>query len=180
MIPGPIFRKLPSLHRDALSAQGLSSVLFYLLTYGFATLGAFAVVTLVRTADGEATHLSQWSGLARRSPLVAAVFTLFLLAFAGIPLTSGFTGKFVVFRAGWENGGPLVVVALLASAVAAFFYLRVIVLMYFSEPAADGPTVTVPGAFTTIAIFLGVAVTLLLGLIPAFALDWAGSGGFAS
>ncbi|HEU5484978.1 MAG TPA: hypothetical protein VFU98_08740, partial [Microlunatus sp.] len=57
--------------------------------------------------------------------------------------------------------------------------LRVIVLMYFSEPAPDGPSVTVPGAFTTAAITLGVAITLLLGIVPAFALDWAGTGTFA-
>src|SRR5437763_5205644 len=165
----------------AMTTQGLSSTLFYLLAYGFTTLAAFGVISLVRDSSGEATHLSAWAGLAKRSPLLAAVFTFLLLALAGIPLTSGFVGKFVVFSAALADGmAPLVVVALIFSAVAAFFYLRVIVLMYFSEPAADGPTVTVPGAFTTIAIFLGVAVTLLLGLIPAFALDWAGSGGFAS
>ena len=61
--------------------------------------------------------------------------------------------------------------------MAAFFYLRVIVLMYFSEPAADGPTVTVPGAFTTVAITLGVLVTLLLGVVPSLALDWAAAAG---
>jgi NADH-quinone oxidoreductase subunit N len=71
-------------------------------------------------------------------------------------------------------------VALVASAVAAFFYLRVIVLMHFSEPAEDGPTVSVPGAFTTAAITLGVVVTLLLGVLPTLALDWAGVGGFVS
>ncbi|RJQ77274.1 NADH-quinone oxidoreductase subunit NuoN [Pseudonocardiaceae bacterium YIM PH 21723] len=163
----------------ALNHDGLSSTLFYLLTYGFTTLAAFGVVSLVRNADGEATHLSQWAGLAKRSPLVAAVFSFLLLALAGIPLTSGFIGKFVVFRAALAEGmGPLVVVALIASAVAAFFYLRVIVLMYFSEPAADGPAVSVPGAFTTAAITLGVVVTLLLGVLPGFALDWAGAAGF--
>jgi len=157
----------------AVNAQGLSSVLFYLLTYSFSTLGAFAVVTLVRGPNGEATHLSQWSGMARRSPLLAAVFTLFLLAFAGIPLTSGFIGKFVVFRAGWENGGPLVVIALLASAVAAFYYVRVIVLMYFSEPAESGPTVAVPSTLTTVAVAVAAAVTLVLGIIPQPLLDLA-------
>ncbi|GGP57510.1 hypothetical protein GCM10010185_32370 [Saccharothrix coeruleofusca] len=107
------------------------------------------------------------------------MFTFLLLALAGIPLTSGFVGKFVVFAAAVQQGmAPLVVIALVASAVAAFFYLRVIVLMYFSEPAADGPTVSVPGAFTTVAITLGAAMTLLLGVYPAFALDWAGSGQF--
>src|ERR1700741_4766732 len=163
-----------------LTPDGVSSTLFYLLAYGFTTGATFGVISLVRGADGEATHLSQWAGLAKRSPLVAAVFTFLLLALAGIPLTSGFIGKFVVFSAALSDGmAPLVVVALVASAVAAFFYLRVIVMMYFSEPAPDGPTVTVPGAFTTAAITLGVVVTLLLGLIPAFALDWANADNFA-
>jgi NADH-quinone oxidoreductase subunit N len=164
----------------ALTEKGLSATLFYLLTYGFTTLAAFGVISLVRDSSGEATHLSQWAGLAKRSPLLAGVFTFILLALAGIPLTSGFVGKFVVFEAALSDGmAPLVVIALVASAVAAFFYLRVIVLMYFSEPAADGPTVTVPGAFTTAAITLGVLVTLLLGIAPAFALDWAAGGAFA-
>jgi NADH-quinone oxidoreductase subunit N len=165
----------------ALTAQGLSGTMFYLLAYGFTTLAAFGVVTLVRGADGEATHLSQWAGLAKRSPLTAAVFAFLLFALAGIPLTSGFTGKFAVFSAALADGmAPLVVVALVASAVAAFFYLRVVVLMYFSEPATDGPTVSVPGAFTTAAITLGVVVTLLLGVLPTFALNWAALGVFAS
>ncbi len=165
----------------AITKNGLSSTLFYLLAYGFTTLAAFGVISLVRDSSGEATHLSAWAGLAKRSPLVAGVFTFLLLALAGIPLTSGFVGKFVVFSAALSDGmAPLVVVALVFSAVAAFFYLRVIVLMYFSEPAADGPSVSVPGFGTGTAIFLGTAVTLILGLVPAFALGWAGAGGFAS
>ncbi|MGB8994504.1 MAG: NADH-quinone oxidoreductase subunit NuoN [Pseudonocardiaceae bacterium] len=165
----------------ALTAQGLSGTMFYLLAYGFTTLAAFGVVTLVRDADGEATHLSQWAGLSKRSPLTAAVFAFLLFALAGIPLTSGFTGKFAVFSAALADGmAPLVVIALVASAVAAFFYLRVVVLMYFSEPAIDGPTVSVPGAFTTAAITLGVVITLLLGVVPTFALNWAALGAFGS
>jgi NADH-quinone oxidoreductase subunit N len=165
----------------ALTEAGLSGTMFYLLAYGFTTLAVFGVITLVRDADGEATHLSQWAGLAKRSPLTAAVFAFLLFALAGIPLTSGFTGKFAVFSAALADGmAPLVVVALVASAVAAFFYVRVVVLMYFSEPAPDGPTVSVPGAFTTAAITLGVVITLLLGVLPTFALDWATLGVFAS
>jgi NADH-quinone oxidoreductase subunit N len=163
----------------AVTEQGLSSTLFYLLAYGFTTIAVFGVISLVRDADGEATHLSQWAGLAKRSPVVAGVMTFLLLALAGIPLTSGFTAKFAVFSAALGDGmAPLVVIALVASAIAAFFYVRVIVLMYFSEPAADGPAVSVPGAFTTAAITLGVIVTLLLGIVPTLALDWAGGGGF--
>lgn len=162
----------------AASPEGISSVLFYLLAYSFVTVGAFAVVTLVRDAGGEATHLSKWAGLGRRSPLVAAVFAVFLLAFAGIPLTSGFSGKFAVFKAAAEGGaGALVVVGVLSSAVAAFFYIRVIVLMFFSEPKEDGPTVAVPSPLTMTTIAVGVAVTLVLGLAPQYFLDLASQAG---
>ncbi|MEU5684941.1 NADH-quinone oxidoreductase subunit NuoN [Streptomyces venezuelae] len=162
----------------ATTPDGISSVLFYLAAYSFVTIGAFAVVTLVRDAGGEATHLSKWAGLGRRSPLVAAVFAVFLLAFAGIPLTSGFAGKFAVFKAAAEGGaGPLVVVGVLSSAIAAFFYIRVIVLMFFSEPKADGPTVAVPSPLTMTAIGMGVAVTLVLGVAPQYFLDLANQAG---
>lgn len=158
----------------ALNQQGVSSVLFYLLAYGFSTIGAFAVVTLVRDSAGEATHLSQWAGLGKRSPLVAGVFALFLLAFAGIPLTSGFTAKFAVFSAAAAGGaGILVVIGVLASAIAAFFYVRVIVLMFFSDPAADGPSVAVPSPLTTVAVTIGAAVTVVLGVAPQAVLDLA-------
>ncbi|PQM21469.1 NADH-quinone oxidoreductase subunit NuoN [Streptomyces xinghaiensis] len=162
----------------ATTPSGISSVLFYLLAYSFVTVGAFAVVTLVRDAGGEATHLSKWVGLGRRSPLVAAVFGIFLLAFAGIPLTSGFAGKFAVFKAAAEGGaGALVVVGVVSSAIAAFFYIRVIVLMFFNEPQAGGPTVAVPSALTSTAIAVGVVVTLVLGIAPQYFLDLAGQAG---
>lgn len=162
----------------ATTPEGVSSVLFYLAAYSFVTIGAFAVVTLVRDAGGEATHLSKWAGLGRRSPLVAAVFAVFLLAFAGIPLTSGFAGKFAVFKAAAEGGAvPLVVVGVIASAIAAFFYVRVIVLMFFSEPRPEGPTVAVPSPLTMTAIGLGVVVTVVLGVAPQYFLELAGDAG---
>jgi NADH-quinone oxidoreductase subunit N len=151
----------------AVSTAGLSSSLFYLASYGLTTIGAFAVITLVRDAGGEAGHLSRWAGLGRRSPVVAGIFALFLLAFAGIPLTSGFTGKFAVFQAAIASGEtPLVIVGVLSSAIAAFFYVRVIVLMFFSDPVPDGPEVVVPSVFTGTAVGLGVAATLVLGIVP--------------
>jgi NADH-quinone oxidoreductase subunit N len=128
----------------------------------------------VRDSAGEATHLSQWAGLGRRSPLVAGVFALFLLAFAGIPLTSGFTAKFAVFSAAVEGGAtPLVIVGVVMSAVAAFFYVRVIVLMFFSEPSPEGPSVVVPSVLTTMTIAIGAAVTVVLGVLPTQVLDLA-------
>jgi len=168
----------------AMDQKGVSGVLFYLGAYGFTTIGAFALVTLVRSSTpdggvgGEATHLSQWAGLGKRSPLLAAVFTLFLLAFAGIPLTSGFTGKYAVFSAALDNapyGAGLVLVGVLASAIAVFFYVRVIVLMYFSEATGDAVTVTRPGALTIVAVGVGVFATVALGVLPNLALDLAQS-----
>ncbi|NED94508.1 NADH-quinone oxidoreductase subunit NuoN [Phytoactinopolyspora alkaliphila] len=158
----------------AVDQVAVSAILFYLATYGFTTLGAFAVVTLVRDAGGEATHLSKWAGLGKRSPLLAATFGLFLLALAGIPLTSGFVGKLAVFSAAFQGGAmPLVIVGVVTSAVAAFFYVRVIVLMFFSEPAAEGPSVAVPSMWTTFGIGVGVAATVLLGVMPGPLLDLA-------
>ncbi len=151
----------------AATTAGLSSSLFYLAAYGFATIGAFAVVTLIREPGGEAGHLSRWAGLGKRSPLVAGTFAIFLIAFAGIPLTSGFIGKFAVFQAAIGGGAvPLVVVGALSSAILAFPYVRVIVLMFFSEPAVEGPTVVRPSAYTASAVGIGVLATLVLGIVP--------------
>jgi NADH-quinone oxidoreductase subunit N len=168
----------------AMDQKGVTGVLFYLGAYGFTTIGAFALVTLVRSSTpeggvgGEATHLSQWAGLGKRSPLLAGVFTLFLLAFAGIPLTSGFTGKYAVFSAALDTapyGAALVLVGVLASAIAVFFYVRVIVLMYFSESVGDAVTVSRPGALTIVAVGVGVFATVTLGVMPNLALELAQS-----
>jgi proton-translocating NADH-quinone oxidoreductase chain N len=151
----------------AATTAGLAASLFYLAAYGFTTIGAFAVITLVRDNTGEAAHLSKWAGLGKRSPLVAGVFSFFLLAFAGIPLTSGFIGKFAVFQAAIGGGATaLVIIGVLSSAIAAFFYVRVIVLMFFSDPAPDAPSVVTPSLFTSAAVAVGVVATLVLGIVP--------------
>jgi len=151
----------------AATREGLASALFYLIAYAFTTVGAFAVIAMVRDSSGEATHLSRWAGLGRRSPIVAAAFTIFMLALAGIPLTSGFIAKFSVFTAGIAAGDTwLVIVAVLASLVAAFFYLRIIVLMFFAEPGPQTATVAVPSVFTTVALAAGATVTVVLGVVP--------------
>ena len=151
----------------ASSVAGLSSSLFYLATYGLSTIGAFAVITLVRDSGGEADHLSRWAGLGKRSPVIAGLFALFLLTFAGIPLTSGFAGKFAVFSAAIAGGAtPLVIVGVVASAIAAFFYVRVIVLMFFSDPVPDGPVVAVPSVFTGTAVGVGALSAVVFGIVP--------------
>ncbi len=106
--------------------------------------------------------------------MAAGAFALFLLAFAGIPLTSGFIGKFSVFSASVAAGdAPAVVLAVLASAVAAFFYARVIVLMFFTDPAADGVRVVVPSAFTAVGLGATAAITIILGVFPQPLLELA-------
>jgi len=151
----------------AATTAGLSSSLFYLASYGITTIGAFALITLVRDPGGEALHLSRWAGLGKRSPLVAGIFALFLIGFAGIPLTSGFIGKFAVFQAAIGGGGlSLVIVGAVSSAIAAFFYVRVIVLMFFSDPVENGPEVVVPSIFTGTAVAVGALATVVLGIVP--------------
>ena len=143
--------------------------MFYLVAYGFTVIAAFGVVTLVRDADGEATHLSRWAGLGRRSPLFAALFTFLLLAFAGIPLTSGFTGKFAVFGGGdrrrpdlagdrrrdHQHDPRLPVPAGRRDDVAV------------RAGRDDARRVSIPGALTAAALMIGVLATLLLGVVPA-------------
>ena len=152
----------------ALNKAGLDATLFYLFAYGIATLGAFAVVTLVRDSAGEVTDLNRWSGLGKRAPFVATLFAGYLLAFAGIPLTSGFIGKFSIFSAAYESGNKAVVIAgVLSSAIAAFFYIRVIVLMFFTEASDESASVLIPSSLTRITLLVTAALTLILGVYPA-------------
>jgi len=158
----------------AFDKVGISSVLFYVVAYGFSTIAAFAIVSLVRDGGSEATHLSQWAGLGKNHPVVAGAFAFLLLAFAGIPLTSGFTAKFAVFSAAIGNGATvLAIIGVLSSAIAAFVYVRIIVLMYFAEPASDSVSALSPSIVTTLAVTTGVLVTLVLGVLPSPLLDLA-------
>lgn len=149
----------------AFSEQASSAIVFYLLAYGLATVGAFAAVTLVRerlgsvagtgvAADGggsgdgsgdgdapvilgEATHVAQWAGIGRKAPWLTAAFALFMLSMAGIPLTAGFIAKFGAFSAAVDVGAwPLALIGVIASAISVFFYVRIIVLMVLT-PAPD-------------------------------------------
>lgn len=163
----------------ALQERAIGAVLFYLLVYGVATVGAFGIISIVREVDdhgtitAEATGIDQWAGLGKRHPLLAAAMTIFLLSFAGIPLTAGFIGKFVVFSAAVSAGyGWLVVLAVLASAATAFFYVRVIVMMYLHEPAERKVAATSEGP-AVIAIAIAAIVTVVLGIIPNIVLTIA-------
>jgi NADH-quinone oxidoreductase subunit N len=147
----------------ATSDRGISGSLFYLATYGLTVLGAFAVISAVSGPDERRVRLSQLKGLFYEQPLMAGALTLFLLSLAGVPITSGFVGKLVVFGAAIESGYSwLVVVGVLASAVAAFFYLRVMVVMYMQE--ADEPTPAVPGPLAKGVVAITALATIVLGL----------------
>ena len=155
----------------SLNQQGVAALLVYCLAYGVATVGAFGVVTLVRTGhDGaagpEATDLDSFRGLGRRSPWLAAAMTVFLLSFAGVPLTFGFMAKFELFVAGVGGSAWLVVAAVVSSAATAFFYMRLILLMFFHEPR--GETVIVVGSRGPTAAAIGTAafLTVALGVLP--------------
>ncbi|MEK6648699.1 MAG: NADH-quinone oxidoreductase subunit NuoN [Actinomycetota bacterium] len=151
----------------ALNKAGLDASIFYLFAYGIATVGAFGIVTLVRDSSGEVTDLNRWAGLGKRSPFAATLFATFLLAFAGIPLTSGFIGKFSIFSAAYESGNrAVVIVGVLSSAIAAYFYIRVIVLMFFTDPTEDGTSVVIPSVLTRITVLVAFVITIFLGVFP--------------
>ncbi len=160
-------------HSDA----GSAAVMFYLAAYAFMNVGAFAVVTHVARAGERRLSLSDFAGLARREPAVAGLFTIFLLSLIGIPLTGGFFGKFYIFKAALESRLYLLtILGLLNSAVAAYYYLRVLVAMYFHEPAAgtvEAMPVT-PGV--SFVLWFSAGATLLLGIFPTLVLQFADQG----
>jgi NADH-quinone oxidoreductase subunit N len=150
--------------------SGISGAMFYLAAYAAMILGAFGVVILVSRTGEERTSLRSYRGLGRRNPLLGACLTLFLLSLAGIPPTAGFMAKFLVFGAAVEAGlEGLVIVAVLASVAAAFFYLRVIVLTYMEEPEDEIAVRAAPAPSFTLAA--AAAATLALGVFPSLILD---------
>jgi NADH-quinone oxidoreductase subunit N len=155
---------------------GISGAMFYLASYAAMILGAFGVVLLVSRTGEERTTLRSYRGLARRSPVLGGLLMLFLLSLAGIPPLAGFMAKFLVFQAAVEAGlEGLVIVAVLASVVAAFFYLRVIVLMYMEE-AEEEVAVRSWGA-PAWGVALAAAVTVILGVFPSLLLEPLESAG---
>ena len=162
----------------AANDEGVSGSLFYLATYGVTVLGAFAVVSVVAGRGDDRVRLGDYQGLFFRSPLLAGALTLFLLSLAGVPLTSGFVGKLVVFGAAIEAGYAwVVVVGVLTSAIAAFFYLRVLVVMYMEEPGEGAPEMR-PGAAAGAVVGLTAAATLILGVFWGPLIEVAGRATF--
>jgi NADH-quinone oxidoreductase subunit N len=162
------------------SVRGVASALFYLLTYTFMVVGSFAVVTVVGRKGDRRHSLDDYRGLGARAPLLAGALTFLLLAQAGIPLTSGFVAKFNVFAASVEaKEYALTAVGVLTTAIALFFYLRLVVVMYMSGDAEaeaepeERPLVLDPS--TGLALGVAIAATLVMGILPGGFINFAES-----
>jgi NADH-quinone oxidoreductase subunit N len=156
------------------SGTGSAAVMFYLAAYAFTNIGAFAVVTYFSRAGEKYVAIDDFAGLAQRQPAMAAMLAIFLLSLIGVPLTGGFFGKFYIFKAALDaNLIWLTVLGLLNSAVAAYYYLRILVLMYMREPGESVETLPPAGALLQIAVYGSAVGTLLLGIFPSLVLDFA-------
>ena len=150
--------------------EGISGSMFYLVAYAAMIMGGFAVVILVSRTGEQRTSLQSYRGLGRTNPVLAGLLALFLLSLAGIPPLAGFMAKVLVFQAAVDAGlAWLVVVAVLASVVAAFFYIRLIVLSYMYEPEEEAEPAGVAGA-PGLALAALAAVTLVFGVFPSLLL----------
>ena len=166
---------------EAASAEGTSAALFYLLAYTFMVVGSFGIVTIMGRGGDGLHSLEDYKGLGRSRPGIALLFSVFLLAQAGVPFTGGFLAKFYVINSVVEEGQyALAVIAMVSAVIGAFLYLRIVVAMYFDgneyggeSAELAGPKVRIP-AGAALALGLAVAGTLWLGILPDAATDVAG------
>src|SRR5207249_2012461 len=156
------------------SDVGTAAAMFYLAAYAFMNVGAFAVVSHLSGRGERYQSVDDLAGLGRQQPLTAAMLTIFMLSLIGVPLTGGFFGKFYIFKAALESHLVwLTVLGLLNSAVAAYYYLRILVVMYMHEPGEAAPTVEPLTAGLRAALILPALGTLVLGIFPTWVLDFA-------
>ncbi len=157
------------------SDTGTAAVMFYLAAYAFMNIGAFALVTHLARKGERYLQIDDMAGLGFRQPVTAALFTVFLLSLIGVPLTGGFFGKFYVFKAALDAKLVwLTILGLLNSAVAAYYYLRIIVVMYMHDPCEATENLPPLGAGIGAAAWLSAIATLILGIFPSAVLDFAG------
>jgi NADH-quinone oxidoreductase subunit N len=155
------------------SQLGVAAVLFYSLVYALMTIGAFGMVILLQHGTVRGDQIDDFTGLAQKSPLAAAIMLVFLLSLTGIPPTAGFVGKFYLFGAAVEAGYIwLVLIAVVNSAISLFYYMRVVMVMYMRNLPPQGIALS-QSSTLHIAILLAVAGTLLLGIFPGPILDFA-------
>jgi NADH-quinone oxidoreductase subunit N len=156
------------------SQIGTSAVLFYLAAYALMNIGAFAVVAHFSRQGEKFVNVEDLSGLGWKQPVTAALFSIFLLSFIGVPMTAGFFGKLYIFKAALDaNLIWLAVLGLLNSAVAAYYYLRILVVMYMHEPGESMDTLQPASAGITVALWASAAGTLAVGIFPSGLLNIA-------
>jgi NADH-quinone oxidoreductase subunit N len=156
------------------SGTGSAAAMFYLAAYAFTNLGAFAVVAYFSRKGEKYVAIEDFAGLSQRQPVMAAMLTIFLLSLIGTPLTAGFFGKFYIFKAALDaNLVWLTVLGLLSTAVAAYYYLRVLVVMYFKDPGDSVENLEPAGIGLQIAVYASALGTLVLGIFPGWVLDIA-------
>lgn len=156
------------------SELGAAAAMFYLASYALMNLGAFAVISYVCGRGERHVKIEDLAGLGRKQPFTAAMMTVFLLSLIGVPLTGGFFGKFYIFRAALDSHLTwLTVLGLLNSAVAAYYYLRLLVVMYMHEPGEVTDALEAPGPAMQAALILPAAGTLFLGILPTALLTFA-------
>jgi len=144
----------------------LTSVTFYLLTYAVMNIGAFVVVTLIARSGDRRTEVEDYNGIGFQSPVLAFSLALFLLSLLGLPLTAGFMGKILVFREALRQGYVgLVVIAVINTAVSAYYYLRLIIVMFFRERSTAWTAPRIP-ASAALALVLTIVAVLYLGIFP--------------
>ena len=157
----------------AAPALGTSAAMFYLAAYAAMNLGAFAVVSHFANAGERYVTLEDYEGLGRSSPLLAATLTIFLLSLIGIPMTGGFFAKFYVFNAAVKaNLIWLTIIGVVNGGVGAYYYLRIIVMMYMRESRKEVPVTRVPIPLG-LALAACLAATLYLGIFPNSVLQYA-------
>jgi NADH-quinone oxidoreductase subunit N len=157
----------------ALPNNGIPAAMFYAASYAAMNVGAFAVISHFGGAGERYVTLEDYSGLGRRSPLLAATLTIFLLSLIGIPVTGGFFAKFYVFSAALQaNLVGLVIIGVLNSAVGAYYYLRIIVVMYMREPQQEVRVARIPVGLG-FALAISLAATIYLGVLPGRVLEYA-------
>jgi NADH-quinone oxidoreductase subunit N len=156
------------------SKNGTAAVMFYLAAYAFMNIGAFAVVSHLARRGEKHVEVNDLAGLGERQPVTAALLTVYMLSLIGIPLTAGFFGKFYIFKAAIEAGFIwLTVAGLLTSAVAAWYYLQVLVVIWMREPGEAVEAAEPLGPGLRVALLLSAAGTFFLGVFPGFVLDAA-------
>ena len=152
---------------------GIAAALFYLVGYALVKMGAFLIVAHLGGMGERHVEIEDFAGLARRQPAMAACLSLFLLSLLGLPITAGFSGKFYVFNAALESNLIwLVILLALNTVIGAYYYLRVIVVMYMSEPPAEIPVEPVPWTLSVV-LWIAAAGTVFAGLLPARIIDFA-------